>query len=106
MSRKFRIGRWAAGILILIGAILLTGSGTFWADSAMQEPALYGCLVLMIAALTVVFVCCRCPHCNHVVFKNLFGAKRCPDCGRPLWNRTDAPPPTAIKPPTDHQGKR
>ena len=106
MSRKFRVGRWVAGILIVLGAILLTGSGTFLADGAMQEPALYGCLGLIIAALVVVFVCCRCPHCGHVVFRNLFGAKRCPDCGRPLWDQRNTPPSTAIKPPSVRHRKR
>lgn len=99
MNQKFRIGRWIAEGLILLGIVLITLSATLLEETKWQVPLMYVCLALLILALCVVYFCCRCPHCGNVVFKNLIGAKRCPDCGRPLW-------PGAVSPSPSRPGKK
>lgn len=84
MRSKFRVGRGIAQGLILLGAILFTVSATLLEGTVWQEPLMYLCLALLVIAIFVIFLYCRCPYCGHVVFKNLIGAKCCPDCGQPL----------------------
>ena len=85
MKDRFRLGRGVAEGLIVLGVILITISATLLKGTPAQEALMYVSLALLVAALVVVFFLCRCPGCGQVVFKNLIGAKICPDCGRPLW---------------------
>lgn len=84
MNRKFKLGRLAAAAMLILGAGMLTLSSLAWEGTPMQNTALLLSLVFLILAVVVVFVCCRCPHCGHVIFKKLFAVKRCPNCGRQL----------------------
>lgn len=109
MKSKFRIGRGVAEGLILLGVILITVSATFLKETPAQELLMYISLALLIIALFVVYFFCRCPGCGQVIFKNLIGAKICPDCGRPLWpgqkmRSQSAGGPRTI--PTHHKKKR
>ena len=104
---RFRIGRWIAEVLIVLGIAAITVSGTVCKNTPAREPLLYVSLGLLILALIIIFVLCRCENCGEPIFKNIIGAKRCPKCGRPLWpGQKPGAPAKAVHPNRSRSKKR